>query len=139
MILKFRPAKPGETTDKIVKGQQFPVDGFLESEDKTVSMPMLSCMSDWRWQWLCFIDRLFHPQKNAEAFGEDVPKVIERMTQWFIDHAPEEIREETAAELEELKTYVAELEDEYKPAAEIYLREIGKRNSRWKELTGYDE
>lgn len=124
MKLKFTPVPHGTTSEQIIEGKSIPVSGYYKSEDGTVSMPVIKMMNDFQWQWMCFIDRLFHSGKY-EAL-EDVPQAIEHLTQWFIDAAPDERKEAAAQELEELKTYIENLDEEMKPAAEIALREWAK-------------
>lgn len=126
MKLKFTPVPHGTTSEQIIEGKSISVSGYYKSEDGTVSMPVIKMMNDFQWQWLVFIDRLFHPEKYEKNLGEDVPQAIEHLTQWFIDAAPDERKEAVAQELEELKTYIENLDEEMKPAAEIALREWAK-------------
>ncbi len=120
--LTFKAAERGakvELDDKT----KVSINGHWISDDGTASIPELTSMSDFRWQWLVFIDKLFHPEKYEKNLGEDVQQGIEHLTQWLVNAAPEEVRAKVSQDLEELKAYIKNLDEEMKPAAEIALRE----------------
>lgn len=119
MQLKLNRAEEGEKIK--IFGKDVSIIGTYESEDKQTKIPLLKSMSDFEWQWVCFTDRLFRPRKYDTS--ENVPQVIEKLKKWFISNAPADIKADIGRELEELITFINELEEDMKPLAEIALKE----------------
>lgn len=115
----FQAAEEGTTTE--INGQTVKIDGYLITEDNSFSIPCIHMMTPFRERVLCLIDRAFHPEKNALAFGEDVPKVIERLISQLCDMAPEEDRKALRQELESIVEYAHSVPDENKLEAEKFI------------------
>ncbi len=58
-----------------------------ESSVKTVKIPRLKMMSDYKWQLNCLNDRLEHPEKYADS--ENVEETIEHLRKWLAEHQAE--------------------------------------------------
>lgn len=58
-----------------------------ESSVKTVQIPRLKMMSDYKWQLNCLNDRLEHPEKYADS--ENVEETIEHLRKWLTEHQAE--------------------------------------------------
>ncbi len=58
-----------------------------ENSVKTVQIPRLKMMSDYKWQLNCLNDRLEHPEKYADS--ENVEETIEHLRKWLTEHQAE--------------------------------------------------
>lgn len=58
-----------------------------ESSVKTVQIPRLKMMSDYKWQLNCLNDRLEYPEKYADS--ENVEETIEHLRKWLTEHQAE--------------------------------------------------
>lgn len=58
-----------------------------ENSVKTVQIPRLKMMSDYKWQLNCLNDRLEHPEKYADS--ENVEETIEHLRKWLAEHQAE--------------------------------------------------
>lgn len=58
-----------------------------ESSVKTVQIPRLKMMSDYKRQLNCLNDRLEHPEKYADS--ENVEETIEHLRKWLTEHQAE--------------------------------------------------
>lgn len=109
-----------------LSGCKVNVVGNITTEDEhgdVVSIPIIDTMTDFRWELLCFIDRLFHPDKYT-ANGEDVPAILDKIIEQLGNMSPEGKREAVKAELSEMRSIVSGLPESEKPAAEKYYIEI---------------
>ncbi|MBQ7596233.1 MAG: hypothetical protein IJU45_06180 [Clostridia bacterium] len=123
--LFFTPAQEGETAE-IANGVRLPIVGSFISKDGSYSLPCFETVSDYKWQLNCLIDRLFHPEKYAKEFNEDVQEHIRYLIKWLSEHCKPELKENVLTELNELVKYVSELDGEDKHMAELYIKEYFK-------------
>lgn len=83
----FEPAPQG-TKEEIMPGVFVQIDGYYVSGDGAYKMPLVSMMSDYKWQLNCLLDRLFHPDNYTETWHGDVTHLIN----WLNEHEPEQYK-----------------------------------------------
>lgn len=125
VTLHFTPAPEGATAE-IANGVNLRVAGYYKSADGKTALPCIQTMSDYKWQLNCLIDRLFHPEKYAKEFNEDIQENISYLIKWLSEHCKPELKENVLTELNELVKYVSELDSEYKHMAELYIKDYFK-------------
>ena len=65
-----------------------PNSGMTADYKNTSPFVNIPFMSDCKWQYMAFMDRLEHPNKYIKS-GEDVEAVIERLKIWLSAHSIE--------------------------------------------------
>lgn len=116
----FEPAPQG-TKEEIMPGVFVQIDGHYVSGDGAYEMPLVSMMSDYKWQLNCLIDRIFHPDNYAETWYGDVTHLIN----WLNEHEPEQYKG-FRCDFKGLFDYVMSLPENELKTAEKQIREAFK-------------
>lgn len=118
--MHFEPAPQG-TKEEIMPGVFVQIDGHYVSGDGACKMPLVSMMSDYKWQLNCLIDRMFHPDKYTENWYGDVTHLIN----WLNEHEPEQYKG-FRCDFKRLFDYVMSLPENELKTAEKQIREAFK-------------
>ena len=116
----FEPAPQG-SKEEILPGVFVQIDGHYVSGDGAYKMPLVSMMSDYKWQLNGLIDRMFHPDKYPETWYEDVTHLIN----WLNEHEPEQYKG-FRCDFKGLFDYVMSLPENELKTAEKQIREAFK-------------
>lgn len=85
-------SEPKETHGKyIINGKEYGILGYVSTQGENVpketpgAAPLLDIkmMSDFKWQYLCLMSRIEHPENYKNS---DIAKSIDRIKRWLIDH-----------------------------------------------------
>lgn len=122
-VKMYFEAVPQGTREEFFPGVFVPINGHFVSKDRQYSLPVVTMMSDYKWQLDCLIDRLFHPEKYEKT--ENVLKRIAHLVDWLNKHEPEQYKG-FRCDFKGLFDYVMTLPENELEAAEKQIKEAFK-------------
>lgn len=120
-VKMYFEAIPQGTKEEITPSVFVNIDGHYVSGDGAYKMPLVTMMSDYKWQLNCLIDRLFHPDKYTENWYGDVTHLID----WLNKHEPEQYKG-FRCDFKGLFDYVMSLPENKLETAEKQIKEAFK-------------